>query len=166
MNRLFWGLFFILLDWDLALGSAVFELLPDFIGFFLIMKGMQRLSGESRYFSRGQHLAFGLFLASLIFYGADLLDPDSMTRVWLWGFQLIALAAELVLLRMIVRGICDTGANGEHLRMMWIILSVLMPLAHLVGWVPLVGTVSKCVVLLMAALFLGVFQNCCRRVKE
>ena len=35
MNRLFWGLFFLILDVFLELGTANFELLPDFIGLSL-----------------------------------------------------------------------------------------------------------------------------------
>ena len=40
MNRLFWGFFFVLIDVKLSVGSAVFDLLPDFLGFWMIMKGM------------------------------------------------------------------------------------------------------------------------------
>ena len=40
MNRLFRGFFFVALDFELTLGTADFELLPDFIGYVLMMKGM------------------------------------------------------------------------------------------------------------------------------
>ena len=41
MMKLFWGFTLILLDVPLELGSASIEVLPDFLGYFLLMRGME-----------------------------------------------------------------------------------------------------------------------------
>ena len=47
MKLLFWGLLFSLLDWKVTIGSMLVEILPDFIGYFLMMKGLESLQEES-----------------------------------------------------------------------------------------------------------------------
>lgn len=54
MRHLFWGLFFVTLDFDLSLGSVTLGLLPDFVGYYLLMKGMEELAEESGHFEKGR----------------------------------------------------------------------------------------------------------------
>lgn len=166
MDRLFWGLFFVLLDYKVTVGTAVIEVLPDFVGFFLMMKGMESLSDRSRYFDRGRHWAFGLSIVSGILFGADLMNPDTMTKVWLWAAGLAVLAVTLVLLRGIGRGIGEMGHSTERLSTMWMILAVMMPLCHLVSWVPLVGSISNVASVVTAALFLAACYDTIRKSAE
>lgn len=160
MDRLFWGLFFCLLDIKKTVGTAVFDLFPDFIGFFLVMKGMEALAGENKFFDRGRHWSFGMIIVSVILYTGDLMDPDTMTKVWLWALGFGGLAAELVILRQAVRGIGqmekDHGLDlhSERLRAMWLALAVLGPVCHLLNWIPLVGTVCAVAQTVTGACFL------------
>ena len=169
MNHLFWGLFFVLLDFDLELGSAVFELLPDFLGCFLMMKGMERLAEEDKVFDRGRHLAFGLAIWAAIVYLAKLMDLEAMARVGLWAVELAALIGQLVLTGLVVRGICrmerkyDLQLRGNHLRMLLMILAVLCILSHLVSWIPLIGSICWVGECMAGLLFLGVFLDSRKR---
>ena len=81
MNHLFWGLFFVALNFKVQLGTAQFGLLPDVLGWYLMMKGMEGLARENRRFDRGRHWAFGLMLLSAVLYIGDLLNPDAMAAV-------------------------------------------------------------------------------------
>ena len=165
MNRLFWGLLFCLLDYDVTVGTAVFGLLPDFLGYFLMMKGMEELAGENRFFDRGRHMAFGLMIAGVILYGADLMNPGGMTRVIFWAAELAVLVIRLVLLRVIIAGILrmeqDRGLQlrGDLLKSMWTILIVICPLAGLVSWLPLVGDICRMASAVVSVLFLAVFRD-------
>ena len=169
MNRLFWGLFFLILDVYLELGTANFELLPDFIGLFLMMRGMTELAEEGKAFDRGRHVAFGLSIFSAILYVAELLGLESMARVGLRAAELAALAGHLVLIGMVVRGIRrmekEQGRQlrGEHLKMLLMILSVLSVLSHLLTWLPLIGNICWVGELMAGLLFLGVFWNSRKR---
>ena len=165
MNRLFWGLLLCLLDSEITVGTAVIGLLPDFLGFFLVMKGMQELSAENRFFDRGRHLAFGMILLSAICYGADLMNPASQTAVWLWGLELIGVIILLILIRMIITGILwlehDNGLQlrGSLLKTLWKILIVICPLCQIFSWIPLVGDVCRMASFVVSALFLAVFWD-------
>lgn len=169
MNRLFWGLFFLILDVFLELGTANFELLPDFIGLFLMMKGMTELAEEGKAFDRGRHLAFGLSIFSGILYVAELMDLESMARVGLWAAELAALVGHLVLVGLVVRGIRrmekehTRQLRGEHLKMLLMILAVLSVLSHLLTWLPLIGNICWVGELMAGLLFLGVFWDTRKR---
>lgn len=163
MNRLFWGLLFCLLDFDVTVGTAVFGLLPDFVGYFLLMKGMTALAGENVYFDRGRHWAFGLAIVSAILYGADLMDPDAMTKVGLWALGLGELIVMLVLVRKMISGIVRMEQNhgwvldSQRLKAVWLILAVMLPLCHVLNWLPLVGSICTVAGAVTGALFLITF---------
>ena len=172
MNRLFWGLLFCLLDYEVTVGTAVFGLLPDFLGYFLMMKGMEELASENRFFDRGRHMCFGLAIASVILYIFDLLDPGYRTQVVLWAVELAELVIRLVLLRMIVSGVLwlehDNGLqlHGTTLRSIWKILIIIAPLCHMVSWIPLVGGICAMASVVVAALFLAAFWSCRKEYKQ
>lgn len=154
MNRLFWGLFFVLLDYQVTLGSMVIEVLPDVIGYYLLMKGMEELAQMSIHFDRGRHWAFGMAIVSGLIFGAELMNPQPMTKVWLWTAELGMLAVLLVLIRKVLRGLREMGKNAQRPEAVWMILAVLLPLCHLVSWVPVVGGVSGVAAMVIGALFL------------
>lgn len=172
MNCLFWGLFLILIDVNLNIGSLRLEILPDFIGFFLMMRGMESLAGENRYFDRGRHLAFGLCVASVLIALADLMDLSLTALVGLSFLGLIVVIGQIVLLGQLIKGIKEMEEShgweleSGSLRSIWLIFAVLSVLCHLIGWVPLVGSFCWTAALIVGILFLGAFWNCRKRYRE
>ncbi len=158
MNRLFWGFFFTLIDVKLSVGSAVFDLLPDFLGFWMVMKGMESLADQSVLFDRGRHGAFGLSILGVILFGMELMNPDIVGRLWLWGLGMIAEAGMLVLLFLTVRSI-RTNENAARLQGLLTVVAVLQILAHLMGWVPVVGKITVAAALIGSACFLVAFRR-------
>lgn len=153
MHRLFWGLFFVLLDFELSVGRAVFEILPDFAGFFLLMKGMEELSDSVPRFEKSRHVAFGAFLVSAIVYGAGLLNQEAMAGVWLWVLELGCLIAFLWLLGQITACL----SLPEQLKGLYPIVAVVQVLGHVLGWVPLIGSVCSVASAVVSAVFLLAF---------
>lgn len=166
MNRLFWGLLFVLLDYKLTVGRAVFEILPDFAGWFLVMRGMESLAGKSRAFDRGRHWAFVMCIVSAIVWGADLMSPATMTKVVFWAIGLAVLAVTLGLLHAVARGLKEMDRNTERLQAMTLILAVLLPLCHLAGWIPLVGSVCAVAAAVISGLYLLVLFVTMRKSAE
>ena len=151
MHRLFWGLFFVLLDFEMTVGRATFEVLPDFVGFFLLMKGMEAMSGSVPRFEKSRHVAFGAGLLSVILYGAGLLNRDAMTGVWLWVLELGCLAAFLWLMKQVV------ADRDVQLRGLYPMVAVVQVLALLLGWVPLVGSICAVASAVVSVVFLLCF---------
>lgn len=160
MHRLFWGLFFVLLDIDLTVGRATFEILPDFVGFFLLIKGMEEQAGTSPSFEKSRHVAFGLFLLSAVYYGAGLLNLEPMTKVVFWVLEFICLAVFLWLLW----GIAADGS--EQLKGLWLIVAVVEVLSALLSWVPLIGSICRAAALVTGIVFLLAYWKEIRRSAE
>ncbi|MBR3973790.1 MAG: hypothetical protein IKJ99_07550 [Oscillospiraceae bacterium] len=171
MNAIFLGLTLVLLDLDVTIGTATIELLPDFLGFFLILKGMTALAGENKFFNLGRHLAFGLAIVYFVLFAAAVMNPGTFGKVIFWCVGLAALIGQLALMKKIVAGIrqmeLDSGKDlkGERIQAMWLILVVLSTLRHLLSWVPIVGGVCGIAELLVGILFLAAFRECVRRYK-
>lgn len=145
MNRLFWGLFFVALDFNLTLGSATFGLLPDFVGWYLLMKGMEALAEESGHFEKGRHWAFGLMLLNLILYVADLLNLSSGAAVGMWLLGMVGFCVGMYVLYRMIAGIRQMEEShswdlqSEKLRTMWLIQVVMGAIAYLLNWIPLIS---------------------------
>ena len=140
--KLFLGLIFILLDCEIKRGPMVIGLLPDFVGFFLIMKALERRDDPWR------HLAFGLMLGSVVLYAADLVNKGTGASMVCWCLELLVGIGMLVLIRRIVR-----GHKGPR-ELFWV-LACLWLLALLLGWVPLVGTVCAIAYIVVVGCFLA-----------
>lgn len=158
MNRLFWGFFLILIDVKMTVGSAVFDIFPDFFGFWLLMKGMESLAEQSVSFDRGRHGAFGLSILGVILFGMELMDPDMIGRLWLWGLGLLAEAGALVLLFLAVQSI-RTDESAARLQGLLTVVTVMQILAHMMGWVPVVGKITMVAAMIGSICFLIAFRR-------
>lgn len=111
MNKLFWGFFFTFLNINLTLGSSsTLNLLPDWVGYILLLLGCRELLEESDLFARPRPWCIGM----AVYTGL----------LWLWGLrgdgdglfpQLLSLAAALVGL-WLTKLIIDAIANMEQRR--------------------------------------------------
>lgn len=151
MHRLFWGLFLVLLDIDLTVGRATFDILPDFLGFFLLMKGMEAEASGTGRFQRSRHLAFGLFLLGAVCTGAGLLNLEPMTEVVFWGLESLCLVGFLWILREI------TAHGSEQLKALRLIVGIVQVLGMIFGWLPLVGSICAAAALVIGGVFLLAF---------
>lgn len=166
MRTIFFGLALVLLDADVTFGTATLDLLPDFIGFDLMRRGMEQLAGEETEFNRGRHWAFGMELAAVILYGARILRPDTHGRVTVWILNLILRCAFLILLYFIVRGtekLCrrkGRESQAERMKGFYLMIAVLHPVCALISWIPLTGSVSKIASAVLSACFLAAYRSC------
>lgn len=139
--KLFLGLIFILLDFEITVGTAVIGLVPDFIGYLLLMKALSERDDPWR------HLAFGLMLTGAVLFIADLVDKTTLAQVWFQGAAFLAEIGMLALLFHIVRG-------KKRLRELFPVVACIRVLCCLISWIPLVGTVCSVANAVVAVCFL------------
>lgn len=69
LNKIFWGVILILLDFNLGINGAGFDILPDFIGYIMIAKGfcmIQEYADFEEYAKKGQQIAYLLIGIDII----------------------------------------------------------------------------------------------------
>ncbi|HEY5466058.1 MAG TPA: hypothetical protein VIL27_03395 [Clostridia bacterium] len=68
MRRIFHGFMFVFLDFNLNLGASSIDLIPDFIGYIMIVQGLDELAEYSPRFVRIRPYAAGMAIYSVIGY--------------------------------------------------------------------------------------------------
>ena len=141
--KLFLGFLFILLDFEVSVGTAVIGVLPDFLGYFLVMKALEERRDGWR------HVAFSLMLVSLVLFGADLVDKAPAAQFWFGVVEFAAEVGMLMLLFRVIRG-------SERLYVLFPVLACIRILAVMVSWFPLIGTICVIANAIMSVCYLAV----------
>lgn len=125
MKKLFWGFFFIYLNFNLNLNQHTLNILPDFLGYILLLQGMKELDEESGLFRGARPFAIGMAVYTAILWVGALLGISSDGG---WVSQLLSLIAMIVALYIswvLVQGILDmeqtkaADLNGGKLYQWW-----------------------------------------------
>lgn len=147
MIYLLWGTVFAVLNINMKIGPSTVDVLPNFVGYFLLMKGMTELSEESQAFAKGRHWAFGMMIFSAILFVLDLMDLNVHATLQVWALSLVAMVLTLIVLYQLVTGVAQMEQRhgwqleSAKLRTMWMIQAVLTPIIYLLMWIPLVGAI-------------------------
>ena len=141
--KLFLGFLLILLDFEVSVGTAVIGVLPDFLGYLLVMKALEERQ------DRWRHVAFGLMLVSLVLFGADLVDKATVAQFWFGVVEFAAEVGMLMLLFRVIRG-------SERLYVLFPVLACIRILAVMVSWFPLIGTICVIANAIMSVCYLAV----------
>lgn len=169
MNRLFLGMLLVFLDIPLTVGSATVELLPDFAGYLLMMKGLQKLSMDSSVFQRGETVALVMAVIHGIHWLMDFFAGSIQAELYAWLVGLAATVLDLVLTYWVIKGMADLERRNHwvlqagKLRSMWLIQMALTILCALLNWLPLVGTVCVIASFVMAVCFLVAMNDTRKR---
>ena len=65
MLYIFLGLFFVFIDWPISLLSGSFDVVPNVVGYLLVLYGTNTLKSESKHFSNAFFVAIALSLVSV-----------------------------------------------------------------------------------------------------
>lgn len=109
MISIFWGFFLIFFNFTIN----NFDLLPDFLGYGLIVYGLGKLAGESEYFKRGEYFSMGMFLLDLFFglykFYVGLDYVNSLISL----FDIITSIIFLYIIYLIIKGITDLEKRDQ-----------------------------------------------------
>lgn len=148
MNDLFVGSIFVFLNINVHLGNVQLGLLPDFVGYFLIARGLATAAEDSRYFMKAKPWAQGMAFCSLCLYILDLLAGSAQMQMLAWVLSLAALAVKFLIGYWIIAGFLQIeqargwDLQAEKLRSMWVFSAVLNGICTICGWIPFVGAVG------------------------
>jgi hypothetical protein len=128
-GQIFWGLLFAILD----LNINGFDLLPDFVGYFLIAAGCSGLASESKHFSTAQTWSLTLAILALVSF----VIPNDLDT--LFGF--LRLAVDCAMMWFLLGGVMefttarerlDLSERASHRRVAYVVLMCMASLAGVV----------------------------------
>lgn len=157
MKQIVWGIALILLDLELPIGPAV-ELLPDFLGYYLLWKGCMELASQWKIFGGLRRFAGVAGILTLALFGAELFGfgKGSVQRELLfWGLGLAETIMGLAAARWVARGVTAMDpAQGQKLLLIWGFLAAMQGICWLLVLIPVVGTVGSAASFVMGLCYL------------
>ena len=137
MGNIFIGLILVFLDFNLELGNSTIGLIPDFIGYILMLRGLGEIDGESMFFMKVRPFVTGMGIYSGILYFLDLVGASMSLGLMTYVFAIISTTVSLYISYNIVMGVIDmegkysTNLNGANLKSTWMFLAVINILTFL-----------------------------------
>lgn len=144
MKKFFLGFLLVLLDFDINIGFISIGLIPDFLGYYCILKGLDELKGKSREFDKVRPLTYGMMIYSIVMYAGDILGANKLFDSWnITGINyvlgLIAVAASLYITYCISKGVydiecsCNTDIGAGGLNMAWMFTALSQLTMYIAG---------------------------------
>lgn len=107
MKHIFFGMFLIFLSVDFEFGARSVDLLPDFLGYLLILRGLTNHRADARAFELGRIPTFVMLLWSLASFGCALLAVPLEAELRAAGLGLLWVVLELAVLLCVALGFAD-----------------------------------------------------------
>lgn len=165
MRNIFIGFLMVFLDFNLTLNNAQIGLIPDFIGYIVMIKGLAELADESPQFPKVKPYAAGMAVYTGILYFLDLTGVSASLGALAYLLAVASTAVSLFISYHIVIGVNEMevryGAflNGDSLKSTWTVLAVFSIAAFAYLLFPALGVICIIAAAIVAIIFLVAFSK-------
>jgi hypothetical protein len=125
MSNIFIGALFVFLNFTININGIKIGLIPDFIGYIIMVKGLAELENESPYFLKAKGFAKGMAVYTAILYAMDLFGLSYNFGIVAYLLGIASIILTLYTSYMVVKGIEEmeairnTDLNAESLYSVW-----------------------------------------------
>ncbi len=165
MRKIFIGMLFVFLDFTLTLNASRIELIPDFIGYIFMVKGLMELADESFWFGKVRPYAIGMAIYSGVLYVFDLFGITDTSGVFSWVLGLISTGISLYISYGIAMGVQniesmqDRNLDGDELMAKWKLYAMLSAIIYLLVFIPVLNVLAIITGFVIAVYFLVAFHR-------
>lgn len=165
MKNIFIGFILIFLDFNLNLGSSRIGLIPDFIGYIVMISGLVEMSGESPLFMKVRPYAAGMAVYTGILYFLDFVGASVSLGAFSYVLAFTSAAISLYISYNIVMGVMyvernlNTSLNGDRLKSTWTLLAVFNILTFAMLLNPFLALITIIISFVVGICFLVAFNN-------
>lgn len=163
MQNLFMAFIFVFLDFTVTLGSIKIGLIPDFVGYLIMLKGLEELAHESTLFIKVKPFVIGMAGYSAVLYLIDLLGATLSLGFLTYILAFISMAISLYISYHIVMGVLEiernhnTFLNGDSLKSIWTLLAILNVLTFVTMFISAIALILIIISFIIAICFLAAF---------
>lgn len=160
MDQLFWGFFFLFLNFNLNVNGTSLGLLPDWVGYILLYLGCSALERESELFGKPRPFCVGLGIYTGVLWLMDLFGIGANLGILSWILGLAATCLNLYVSMLIIDAITNVEMRrnydlcAAHLRRVWKVLAVCTVIVHLLVIVPVLALICVLVATITSIVFL------------
>lgn len=132
-----------MLDFNLDIGSIRIGLIPDFMGYILMIKGLTEIERFSEHFIKTKPFANGMLIFSIIIYVMDFLSISPILGTFInTVLGILSMILSLLIVYKIILGIKDIEDNmlidlhSKQLYSTWKLLAFLSILVYILIFIP------------------------------
>lgn len=165
MNNIFVGFMFLFFDFDLNLNEMKIGLIPDFVGYIIMAKGLLEMADKSPLFLKVRPYASGMALYTAILYIMDLFNISTALGGMTYLLAIISIVISLYISYHIVMGVLDLeksfGMNlsGDILKSIWYIHAGVTIMTYLTIIIPVFLLLFIFVSFIVSIIFLVMFNQ-------
>ncbi len=168
MKTIFIGLIFILFDFSISVGPVTLGLIPTFVGFFLIAKGVKALYPYSYSFKSANTVSIISLVFSAALYAIDLFGLSSVVfahHAVSFIVSIVSTILYLIVLFHILKGIQEIEEDNDikigysQLMSCWTVILVSKLLLASAGFIPLLALLCLLLSLVISIVFLVFFRR-------
>lgn len=166
MRKIFTGMIFTFLNFNLDIGNAQIGLIPDFVGYIFIIQGLTELSGYSSHFSGIISYSKGMAIYTGIIYVLNIFGFASIGGGFIgFIFAVISTVLFLFISYKIIMGIKDIESyrhqnlQSDQLLSIWRVSAILAVVAYVIYIIPFLALVLVIVSLVVNIYYLVLFNT-------
>lgn len=166
MQNIFIGMLFVFLNFSLDIGSLRIGLIPTFLGYIYIAKGLLEVTGFSDNFSKVAPYVKGMVVYSGICYAMDLLGISFIIGMPIdFVLGLISTVVSLFISHGIIMGIRDIeiakvqNLNAGQLYSTWKLLAIVSLAVYLLYIIPVLAVICMIAGFMIAVYYLSIFNK-------
>ncbi len=165
MKNIFIGFLLIFLDFNLDIGSCRIGLLPDFLGYIILIKGLTEMSEKSAFFEKVIPWAKGLAIYTGALYLFDLFGMSVNMSLFTTVLGLLGTAASLYVSYHVVLGVKDMeetlnrSLNAANLKTAWTVEAVCSILVYALVWFGALALLCLIIGFIAGICFLAAFYK-------
>ncbi|MCG8482433.1 MAG: hypothetical protein MJA31_03920 [Clostridia bacterium] len=165
MKNIFIGFLMIFLDFNLNHGNSQIGLIPDFVGYIVMINGLGEMAWESQLFMKAKPYATGMAVYTGILYLMDLFGISASLGAMSYILAIVSTIISLYISYNIVMGVKEMESkynillNGDSLKSTWTLLAVLNVVSFVFLLIPAAAGVCIVVCLIVAICFLVAFNK-------
>ena len=155
----------IFLDFNLNLGNLQIGLIPDFIGYIVMINGLMEMAGESQLFLKVKPYATGMAVYTGILYFMDLFGISASLGALSYILAIASTIISLYISYNIVMGVKEIEEkynailNGDSLKSTWTLLAVFNIIVYISLLIPALAVICIIVTFIVAICFLVAFSK-------
>jgi len=165
VKNIFIGLLFIFLNFNLNLGGMQIDLLPNFVGYLLMIKGIDELIKESEFFDKVRPWAVIMACYTGVIFFLDLIGVSYQLQGFSIILGIINMSISFFILYQIVSGIIDIEQKygiileGDKLKSLWSCMTIFDVLIYVSLFFPAFTVVLSIIAIIIHIIFLIAFNN-------
>ncbi len=166
MKKIFIGLIFILAGFNIDIGTGSIDILPDFIGFYFILKGLTEDNADFwRFHYYAKHAKILIGISAAMFIGLPFYDLNLAVMIII---LVLALVQEFYLFWLIYRLIDELQMIGferktellvEKLEKLWNAVIAFQVFGYLMLWIPPFAIILEFISIVISIVFLVKFKK-------